>query len=67
MQNTICEVWGLDGPDGIGAELIGNYPGAGDANNLGKLTYGLSKISPNDRIGYGMFQEDATYSAFSYG
>ncbi|MDO9237058.1 MAG: pectin acetylesterase-family hydrolase [Aquabacterium sp.] len=66
LQNTIREVWGLDGPGGIVTELIGKYPGAGDANNLGTLTYGLSKIFPNDRIGYGMFQEDATYSAFSY-
>ena len=66
LHNRIREAWGLDEPNGMITELIGQYPSAGDANNLGTLSYGLTKIFPKDRIGYAMFQEDADYSAFSY-
>ncbi|MDO9237060.1 MAG: pectin acetylesterase-family hydrolase [Aquabacterium sp.] len=66
LHNRIREAWGLDGPKGIVTELFAQYPDAGDVNNLGTLTSGLSKIFPNDRIGYAMFQEDGIYSAFSY-
>lgn len=66
LHNKIRQVWGLDEPNGMVTELIGKYPTAGDANNLGTLTYGLNKIFPQDRIGYAMFQEDTNYSAFSY-
>jgi hypothetical protein len=66
LHNRIREVWGLDEPGGMVTELVTQYPGAGDANNLGTITYGLSKIFPQDRFGYAMFQEDADYSAFSY-
>ncbi|MBI5924356.1 MAG: hypothetical protein HY836_02045 [Aquabacterium sp.] len=66
LHNKIREVWGLDEPNGLATELITKYPTAGDTNNLGSMTAGLSKIFPNDRIGYAMFQEDTNYSAFSY-
>lgn len=66
LHNKIRGVWGLDEPNGLVTELITKYPTAGDANNLGTLTYGLNKIFPQDRIGYTMFQEDTNYSAFSY-
>jgi hypothetical protein len=66
LHNKIRDVWGLDGPQGMVTELITKYPTAGDANNLGTISSGLSKIFPNDRIGYAMFQEDTNYSAFSY-
>ncbi|MDE2401248.1 MAG: hypothetical protein KGL90_06250 [Burkholderiales bacterium] len=66
LHNRIREAWGLDEPTGMITELIGKYPGAGDVNNLGTITYGLNKIFPQDRIGYAMFQEDADFSAFSY-
>lgn len=66
LHNKIRDVWGLDGANGIVTELIGKYPTAGDADNLGTVTYGLNKIFPNDRLGYAMFQEDTNYSAFSY-
>ncbi len=66
LHNKIRQVWGLDEPNGLATELITKYPTAGDANNLGTLTYGINKIFPKDRIGYAMFQEDTNYSAFSY-
>ncbi|MBI3382177.1 MAG: hypothetical protein HY019_09245 [Aquabacterium sp.] len=66
LHNKIRQVWGLDEPNGLATELITKYPQAGDVNNLGSMTAGLSKIFPNDRIGYAMFQEDTNYSAFSY-
>jgi hypothetical protein len=66
LHNKIREAWGLDEPTGMITELITKYPTAGDVNNLGSITNGLSKIFPQDRIGYAMFQEDADYSAFSY-
>lgn len=66
LHNKIRAVWGLDGPRGIVTELIGQYPNAGDVNNLGTMTYGVAKIFPQDRIGYAMFQEDSNFSAFSY-
>lgn len=66
LHTKIRSVWGLDGPDGMATELATQYPEAGDANNLGSITAGLSKIFPNDRIGYAMFQEDTIFSAFSY-
>jgi len=66
LHNKIREVWGLDEPEGLVTELMAKYPGAGDANNMGTLTYGLNKIFPKDRLGYAMFQEDTNYSAFSY-
>ncbi|MFT3858940.1 MAG: pectin acetylesterase-family hydrolase [Aquabacterium sp.] len=66
LHEKIRVVWGLDEPQGMVTELIGKYPGAGDANNLGTITNGLGQIFPQDRIGYAMFQEDQTYSAFSY-
>lgn len=66
LHNKIRQVWGLDEPNGMVTELITKYPTAGDANNLGSVTYGLNKIFPKDRIGYAMFQEDMDYSAFSY-
>lgn len=66
LHNKIRQVWGLDEPHGLATELITKYPTAGDANNLGTLTYGINKIFPKDRIGYAMFQEDTNYSAFSY-
>jgi hypothetical protein len=66
LHNKIRVVWGLDEPTGLVNELITKYPTAGDANNLGSISGGLSKIFPNDRIGYAMFQEDTNYSGFSY-
>ncbi len=66
LHNRIRSVWGLDEPNGMITELIAKYPNAGDANNLGTISYGLNKIFPKDRIGYAMFQEDTNYSAFSY-
>jgi hypothetical protein len=66
LHNKIRGVWGLDEPTGLVTELIKKYPNAGDVNNLGSMTYGVSKIFPNDRIGYAMFQEDSDFSAFSY-
>jgi hypothetical protein len=66
LHNKIRQVWGLDEAGGLATELISKYPTAGDTNNLGTITSGLSKIFPQDRIGYAMFQEDADYSAFSY-
>lgn len=66
LHSRIRGVWGLDEPNGMITELIAKYPTAGDANNLGTITYGLNKIFPKDRIGYAMFQEDTNYSAFSY-
>ena len=66
LHNKIREAWGLDEPSGMITELFKQYPTGGDPNNLGSLTNGLNKIFPNDRIGYAMFQEDETYSAFSY-
>ncbi len=66
LHNKIRDVWGLDGPQGMVTELLRDYPGAGDANNLGTISSALPKLFPNDRIGYAMFQEDTNYSAFSY-
>ncbi len=66
LHNKIRVVWGLDEPTGLVNELITKYPTAGDANNLGSISGGLSKIFPKDRIGYAMFQEDTNYSGFSY-
>jgi hypothetical protein len=66
LHNKIRGVWGLDEPGGLITELITKYPTAGDTNNLGSISGGLSKIFPNDRIGYAMFQEDTNYSGFSY-
>jgi hypothetical protein len=66
LHNKIRGVWGLDEPTGLVTELITKYPTAGDTNNLGSISGGLSKIFPNDRIGYAMFQEDTNYSGFSY-
>jgi hypothetical protein len=66
LHNKIRGVWGLDEPNGLVTELIGKYPKAGDANNMGTIAGGLNAIFPKDRIGYAMFQEDADYSAFSY-
>lgn len=66
LHNKIRQVWGLDEPNGMVTELISKYPTAGDANNMGTITYGLNKIFPQDRIGYAVFQEDTNYSAFSY-
>ncbi len=66
LHNKIREVWGLDGKDGLVTQLITQYPGAGNINNLGSVTAGVAKIFPQDRIGYAVFQEDATFSAFSY-
>lgn len=66
LHAKIRGVWGLDEPNGIATELIKKYPTAGDINNLGSITAGLSKIFPKDRIGYAMFQEDMDFSAFSY-
>ena len=66
LHNKIRESWGLDEANGIVNELITKYPTAGDTNNLGSIAGGLNKIFPKDRIGYAMFQEDQTYSAFSY-
>lgn len=66
LHNKIREVWGLDGPDGLVTHLLLQYPSAGTADNLGSITAGVAKIFPQDRIGYAVFQEDATFSAFSY-
>ena len=66
LHNKIRGVWGLDGPNGLVTKLIGKYPNAGSADNLGSITAGIGKIFPNDRIGYAMFQEDTNFSAFSY-
>jgi hypothetical protein len=66
LHNRIRSVWGLDDANGIVTELISKYPQAGDVNNLGTMSYGVSKIFPQDRIGYAMFSEDADFSAFSY-
>ncbi|MFN3885612.1 MAG: pectin acetylesterase-family hydrolase [Aquabacterium sp.] len=66
LHNKIRTVWGLDGPQGLVTELIGQYPQAGSADNLGSITAGLGKIFPKDRIGYANFQEDTNFSAFSY-
>ncbi|MEK8086207.1 pectin acetylesterase-family hydrolase [Aquabacterium sp. A3] len=66
LHNKIRGVWGLDGPNGLVTKLIGKYPNAGTADNLGSITAGIGKIFPNDRIGYANFQEDTNFSAFSY-
>ena len=66
LHNKIRGVWGLDGPNGLVTKLIGKYPNAGSADNLGSITAGIGKIFPNDRIGYANFQEDTNFSAFSY-
>lgn len=66
LHNKIRTVWGLDGPNGLVTELIGKYPQAGTADNLGSITAGIGKIFPQDRIGYALFQEDSNFSAFSY-
>jgi len=66
LQNKIRQAWGLDGPNGLVTKLLAQYPGAGDANNLGSMTTGLAKIFPNDRLGYALFQQDGIYSDFSY-
>jgi hypothetical protein len=66
LHAKIRQVWGLDEPTGLATELATKYPTAGDINNLGSITDGLTKIFPNDRIGYAMFQEDMDFSAFSY-
>lgn len=66
LQNKIREAWGLDGPNGLVTKLLAQYPGAGDADNLGSMTTGLAKVFPNDRLGYALFQQDGIYSDFSY-
>lgn len=66
LHNTIREKWGLDVQGGIVPELLGKYPGKGDANNLGSLTTALPQAYPNDRMSFLNFQMDGIFSAFSY-
>lgn len=66
LQTRIRDAWGLDLPDGIITQIMNQYPGQMDINNVGSLTLSLGRIFPNDRIGTATFQEDGIYSAFSY-
>ncbi|TAL14231.1 MAG: hypothetical protein EPO01_19860 [Aquabacterium sp.] len=66
LHNKIRSAWGLDGPEGLVTKLLTRYPDAGTADNLGSLNTGLSKIFPQDRLGFAVFQQDGIYSAFSY-
>ncbi|AZZ91957.1 hypothetical protein EUZ85_14945 [Hahella sp. KA22] len=66
LQNTIRNVWGLDGDgDGPLYYLRNELPSL-DLNDLGTLYTALGEHYPNDRLGHTHFWDDLNYSSYSY-
>ncbi|CAN5499603.1 pectin acetylesterase-family hydrolase [soil metagenome] len=64
LHNTIRDAWGLDTPAGLVTSFAGL---AGfDVNDMGSIVPALAVRYPKDRFGYLLFQQDATFSGFSY-
>ncbi|CAN5409274.1 pectin acetylesterase-family hydrolase [soil metagenome] len=64
LHNTIRAAWGLDTAGGLVTSFAGL---AGfDVNDMGSISPALALRYPKDRFGYLLFQQDGTFSAFSY-
>lgn len=67
LHTTVRTAWGWNGPNGVVNKLATSLPsGSFDVNNVGSLPQALATAYPGDRMGYALFQQDLTYSAFSY-
>jgi len=66
LHTKIRQAWGLDEPTGIVNRLVVQFPGFGDAANLGSLNGALAQVFPQDRMGYTLLQSDVVFAAYSY-